>query len=168
MNSKTRKALWKYLQYLPVGLLLGYIVHRYLIGLDHIYWGVIITAGSVISLFVILYNVNEYNAIEGLPDADFLESRHVRVFASTPELRQRFEFILELQFEVYDTPIWTDDKFKVSTRNTVIKVVFEEDETTLTVRKKGLSIYPDRGHNYRILRGIEKALATLPPLIPEE
>jgi len=158
MNSKFSKIVTKFIFHLPFAICGGLILVWFIWKFDPFYWQIGLFVGVIYSLYYILVNINDYNAFEDLEPKDYLESRHRTTLPNDINTWEKFNDLLEKQFEEYTVDKDKLDEVTVKVQNSIVKMKREKEGIELLVKREHLSFLPDRGKNFKMFRRIISAL----------
>lgn len=156
--NKNRKSLLKWLTILPFAILLGYGIASYLQMENKFFWVGGFVMGVVISVFWILYQINEYEAIDKISNKDFLETSHQKEWSYDEKYWTRFRVLLKAQ--MIDIEIFDNAPTQILARFDQVEILLKkkQENIQLSVKNMGFNYSPDNGANYRILTRIVQAL----------
>jgi uncharacterized FlaG/YvyC family protein len=158
--NKTRKFILKSIYLFPVGFMLWMLPS----GFKTTDITISIFAGIIIALFIVFWNLFEYEKFNEIVYNDFLESRHSALIENTEENWSNLKNKLNLQIskikKIYETDTQIEYQIDQKIADSILKIEKKDDKIVVNIRRKHLNFIPDMAENYKILRKLIKEKTT--------
>ena len=160
MKIKATKFVTKIFLFFPLGFLIA-VAYK---GLENTTIGHSIFTGFSISFGIVFYQWFEYEKFSDLPDADFLESKHVLALQNGPDNWHQINELIKNPFLKLVVLEKTDDFLKVQIighiQDSILSITKTETNILIEIKSKSLPFFPDNANNYKTLQKLACHLKT--------
>lgn len=156
--TKTKKIILKSIYLLPFGFLFWMLFSRF----DSSEVRVSIVAGIIVSLFVVFWNIFEYERFNDIKAIDFLESQHVIFIENNADNWNRLKEVFNLQIANVKKTKETENliEYQIYQRITdsILRIEIVNDKIRLNIRRKYFNFIPDMAKNYKLISKVSNTI----------